>query len=260
MATTTLVSWNLKGSAGPDIAQVVDHLRSQRADLVGLQEVQWHQARTIARALGARSWHWGFKHWPVRTWPEGMAVIGVTRPARVRTRALSMRWRVWSWRRRIVQVATVAGPDGASGDLTLVNLHLSPHRQTELRGAETAAVLSTVAGGGLVVVSGDLNERPGGAVHDQLAAAGLRDAWQVRQGDEPPVPAGKRGPDLGATNWRGWQRGTHKRPSQRLDFVYVSSGVTVLDLRVPGQDGADLARFAGISDHLPVTAVLDLAD
>ena len=106
---TTLVSWNLKGSGNPDTAAVAAYLREVGADVVGLQEVQWHQARRIARALGARSCGWGLKHWPVRTWPEGMAVIGVTRQVHVRTRALSSRWRLWSWRRRIVQVATVVG-------------------------------------------------------------------------------------------------------------------------------------------------------
>ena len=83
---TTLVSWNLKGSANPDTAAVAEHIRSEGADLVALQEVQWHQARRIARALGATSRRWSFKHFPGRTWPEGMAVIGVTVPVHARTR------------------------------------------------------------------------------------------------------------------------------------------------------------------------------
>ena len=165
---TTLVSWNLKGSGNPDTDAVAAYLREVGADVVGLQEVQWHQARRIARALGARSSGWGFKHWPVRTWPEGMAVIGMTREVDVRTRALSSRWRLWSWRRRIVQVATVAatGPGAAHGDddadstgedgggkggasgFTLVNVHLTPHGQAELRTTETrTSSLTTHAAG-----------------------------------------------------------------------------------------------------------------
>ena len=65
------LSWNLKGSANPDTAAVAEHIRSEGADLVALQEVQWHQARRLARALGATSRRWSFKHFPGRTWPEG---------------------------------------------------------------------------------------------------------------------------------------------------------------------------------------------
>lgn len=252
----TLVTWNLKGSAAPDISGVVAHLRATGADLVALQEVQWHQARAIARALGARGHRWGFKHWPVRTWPEGMAVIGVTAPVHVRTRALSHRWRLWSWRRRIVQVATV-GEHGAA--FTLVNVHLTPHGQVELRAVETSTVLAVAAGGtGPVVVAGDLNERPAGDVHTLLAAAGLRDAWRVRHGDEAPgaVPSGEPPPDRGATNWKGWRSGTGRAPSQRLDYVYVSASIDVVDVRTPDPDDEGFAAFARLSDHLPVTAVL----
>lgn len=281
-----LVSWNLKGSANPDVAAIADHIRSQAADVVALQEVQWHQARRIARALGARSRHWSMKHWPVRTWPEGMAVIGVTRPVRVRGRALSYRWRVWSWRRRIVQVAAVGTDTGAAGrtdpagttdaavprsgsqhgeSFTLVNVHLTPHGRTGLRAIETGALLALADGPGPVVIAGDLNERPGGGIHNQFVAAGLRDGWS-----EPPpaerapraAPEGPHEPAPGPppTNWRGWWRGTTDEPVQTLDYVYVSSGVTTVAVRAPrvGDDG--FAQFAGLSDHLPVTAVFELDD
>jgi endonuclease/exonuclease/phosphatase family metal-dependent hydrolase len=270
---TTLVSWNLKGSGNPDTAAVAAHLRAEGADVVVLQEVQWHQARRIARSLGAIRWHWGFKHWPLRTWPEGMAIIGVTLDGRGATAALSHAWRLWSWRRRILQVARVS-PD-APGAFTLVNVHLTPHGQIGLRAIETATVLGIVAERARpVVVAGDLNERPDGAIHRQLADAGLRDAWAVRlpaAQDEAPVaadsdpgrdPAGKaagrpqRRPDPWPTNWRGWRRGTTEPPTQRLDYVYATDDVRVLDIHTPGI--SDLARFAGISDHLPVTAVFEV--
>ena len=263
---TTLVSWNLKGHANPDIAGMVDRLRAMGADVVVLQEVQWHQARAIARALGARSRRWSLKHVPVRTWPEGMAIVGVTRHVHVRTRALSHRWRLWSWRRRIVQVATVAGTDddrggGRAGDgsFTLLNVHLTPHGQVELRVVETTAVLAIVAQRtGPTVISGDFNERPGGAIHRQLAAAGLRDGWGEPHGREVPPGGAERPPDPWPTNWRGWRRGTPTAPTQQLDYVYVSPGVetVVVSAPRPGDDG--FGRFAGLSDHLPVTAVLEL--
>jgi len=108
----TLLSWNLKGSKGVDVRAVVDHIEAMAADVVVLQEVQRRQARAIARSLGAVSQRWGFKHWPIRTWPEGMAVIGVTRPARVRTYAITHPWVLWSWRRRILQVYDFDLPSG----------------------------------------------------------------------------------------------------------------------------------------------------
>jgi endonuclease/exonuclease/phosphatase family metal-dependent hydrolase len=312
--TATLVSWNLKGSAGPDVAGVVDHLRAEGADVVALQEVQWHQARRIARGLGARSWRWGFKHWPGNTWPEGMAVIGVTRPARVRSRALSHRWRLWSWRRRIVQVAMVdgpgasdrgdrigpggsdrsgVGPDGGSssddgsdtrhgsdtgrddggdgpgsdgsGAFTLVNVHLTPHREADLRAVETAAVLAlTTPDAAPTVVSGDLNERPGGQIHGLLAAGGLRDGWGEGPGADPPPAGTGTQADPWPTNWTGWYRGTPEAPTRQLDYVYVSRSVTAVTVSAPRAGdaatgaGDDLVRFATLSDHLPVTAVLEL--
>jgi endonuclease/exonuclease/phosphatase family metal-dependent hydrolase len=263
---TTLVSWNLKGSGNPDTDAVVAYVREVEADVVVLQEVQWHQARRVARALAARSSGWGFKHWPVRTWPEGMAVIGVTRRVHVDTRALSNRWQLWSWRRRIVQVATVDASERDGGDaghpaFTLLNLHLTPHGQVELRTVETTTVLAIVENRtGPVVVAGDFNERPGGAIHHQLAGAGLRDARGVSPGDEQPPSGGTRPPDLAPTNWRGWERGTTEAPTQRLDYVYVSPSIGTSTVHVPEADAVDLARFAALSDHLPVTAVLTLAD
>lgn len=263
---TTLVTWNLKGSGNPDTRAVAAHLRAEGADVVVLQEIQWHQARRIARALGAHSQHWGFKHWPVRTWPEGMAIMGVTVPAQGRTRALSYAWRLWSWRRRIVQVARVAPePDarpGSPGSWTLVNVHLTPHGQIGLRAVETATVLAVVSERARpVVVAGDFNERPDGAVHRQLASAGLRDAWSARlaptqRDDGPAAGPPRRGPDPWPTNWHGWRRGTTTPPDRQLDYVYVTSDVRILDVHTPPAE--DLARFAGISDHLPVTAVLEI--
>lgn len=266
-----VVSWNLKGSENPDTGAIADHLRATGADVVCLQEVQWHQARRIARALGAQSCGWGFKHWPIRTWPEGMAVIGVTVPVRVRTRALTARWRLWSWRRRILQVATVgtlpaAGAAGGAGSgagpapaepVTVVNVHLTPHGRPELRGVETTTVLALIRDNdGPVVVCGDFNERPGGPIHGQLAEAGLRDGWRDPEPGDPAPGDGRRPPDPWPTNWRGWQRGTSAAPTQRLDYVYVSTAIGAVEVTAPTGDA--LATFAALSDHLPITAVLEV--
>ncbi len=263
----TLVSWNLKGSEGLDTPGVVDHIRAAAADVVVLQEVQRRQARRIARSLGARSWRWGFKHWPIRTWPEGMAVIGVTRPARVRTRAISRRWAPWSWRRRILQIGSVDLDAGEGEGVTLVNVHLSPHQhQTAIREVEAALVLRLVAAQGRpAVVAGDFNDRPGAAIHGQFAEGGLRDAWDdvhtvdVAVDVPPALPeksSGRKPADAGATNWRGWAQGTPRAPSQRLDYVLVSAELTSVSMSVPRYGQPGFERFATLSDHLPVTATV----
>jgi endonuclease/exonuclease/phosphatase family metal-dependent hydrolase len=242
----TLVSWNLKGSKGVDIRAVVHHIGATAADVVVLQEVQRHQARVIAHSLGAVSWRWGFKHWPIRTWPEGMAVIGVTRPAPARTHAITHGWVPWSWRRRILQVATVRLDADAGAVITLVNVHLSSGNAAAVRAVEAGSVIRRIAEGGRpAVVAGDFNERPGGEVHQRFREAGLRDVWTSLRADDP-----------GATNWRGWVAATPRPPGQRLDYVLVSDGLDPVGVAVPRHGDPDFAPFASISDHLPVTATV----
>lgn len=244
----TLVTWNLKGSAGPALAVVSDHLRAVGADVVALQECQRHQARRLGALLGARSVRWGFKHWPVRTRPEGMAILGVSVPVAVRTTALSFRWQPWSWRRRIYQVGQVpaTADDGAA---LLLNVHFSTERERERRAHELATVVRVMeAMGAPTILAGDANDRPGSDLFAALAAAGLRDAWlEVHPGSVEPD---------GATNWRGWTRGTTKPPTQRIDLIAVSDVIAVVAATVPrfGEEGFE--AFPAVSDHLPLTATL----
>jgi endonuclease/exonuclease/phosphatase family metal-dependent hydrolase len=252
----TLVSWNVKGSKGLDTHGVVGHVRAVRADVVVLQEVQRRQARGIARALGAASQRWGFKHWPIRTWPEGMAVIGVSRPAIAHTHAVTHRWSPWSWRRRIFQLATVRldamgeGPTERASDagtaITVANVHLSSGDAAVVRAAEANVIVRRVAERGRpAVVAGDFNDRPGAEVHARFRTAGLRDVWVTLRGE-----------DGGATNWRGWVAATPRPPGQRLDYVLVSDELEPVDVSVPSHGDPDFSPFAAISDHLPVTATV----
>lgn len=270
----TVMTWNLKGSERPDTAVVVDRARAAGADVLFLQEVQRRQAESIARGLDAVSLAWGFKHWPVIRPAEGMAVIGVSHRADVRCHPLTSGWMLWSWRRRIMQSGLVAVPTGSpgrnsgsgdarggtagSGDapagaVRVVNLHLSPGRDASLREREVARVLDILAtsgddgdGGELpLVLAGDLNDSPAAALFDHLDAAGLRDAWEVAH---PGLPERE-----GATNWSGGREGA---PRRRIDYVLVSRGVGVVAASVPrpGDDGFEALR--SLSDHLPVTVVL----
>lgn len=254
----TLISWNLKGSKGVDVRGVVDHVEAAAADLVLLQEVQWAQARAIARELGAASQRWAFKHWPVRTWPEGMAVIGRSQPAPARTRVLTKPWSLWSWRRRICQVASVdvhdpsgtgtgTGTSTGPATITVVNVHLSAGDAAVRRQVEADVVLRLIgqAGRPAAVVAGDLNERPGGAALQRFAAAGLRDVWSVLRGD-----------GQGPTNWRGWVAATAAPPTQRLDYVLVTARLDPVAVSVPVYGDPGFQAFASLSDHLPVTATV----
>src|SRR5918995_4902540 len=245
----TLVTWILKGSNGPDVAAVAAHIRAVGADVVALQEVQRHQARRLAELLGAHSMTWGFKHWPVKVRPEGMAILGLRVPVEVDTRALSFRWKPWSWRRRIFQVARFL-PSGAGRERWMLgNLHLSTAREAERRAHEVATVLRTMgATEGPAIVNGDLNDKPGAPLFGQLGAAGLRDAWSEVHPDASE--------EEGATNWPGWTPGTTKDPTRRLDYVLVNEDLDVVavDVPRPGESGFD--GFRTISDHLPLTVTL----
>jgi endonuclease/exonuclease/phosphatase family metal-dependent hydrolase len=254
----TVMTWNLKGHDGPDTDAVVDHARAAGADLVALQEVQRPQAQDVARGLDAASLRWGFKHWSLPIPPEGLAVIGVTRPVRVRTRALTFRFRPWSWRRRIFQVAAV-GLDG-SGErrgrggrreptMVLANAHLSAYDEDDRREREAATIVRAMSAvPGPTVVVGDLNDDPHAEVIGRFRQAGFRDTWAEANPDHDSAE--------GATNWHGWQRGTSKRPNRRLDYVLVPPGPEIRQVTVPrhGEHGFD--RFTTVSDHLPVVATL----
>ena len=107
---------------------------------------------------------------------------------------------------------------------------------------------------GYVVAVGDFNERPGGPVRWLMAAAGLRDGWQAavrgrdgRTSRPPTLPDQLAG--VAARHHRG------AGPAARLR-VRVACGQVGRGGPHPGEDG--LVRFSAISDHLPLTAILEL--
>lgn len=69
-----VVSWNLQGSQGIDVDGVADVLSGVRADVIVIQEIQRRQARRLATRLGITEFRWVFKHFPLNTWSEGLAV------------------------------------------------------------------------------------------------------------------------------------------------------------------------------------------
>ncbi len=235
-----IVTWNLQGSVGVDIDGVADVVRRAAPDVVVLQEVGWLQARRLARRVGMQRC-WAFKHlgWPL---PEGLAVLTSHRLVAARSFVLRRApW--WDWRRRIAISAEV---DRAGDRLNVINVHLSPHDDSDNRRREAALVVAAANRlPRLPVIAGDFNDLPDGPGPADLEAAGWADAWKLERLD---------GVD-GSTNWTAGAR--HGRPpTQRLDYVFVPAGWTVVDAAVLASVER-LDWFAERSDHLPMSAVIE---
>lgn len=233
MTRIRVVSWNLQGSHLRDVAGVARILRDLDADIVCLQEVQRRQYRRLKPAVGSFG-VWSFKHWPIRTAAEGLAVIARSPIVRNRTLAISRSEPPWSWRRRIA-IAVVVELDGML--VRAVNTHLGAGVTDEERARQARRIVSIARD--LHLLFGDLNVVPGSGVLAEFAP--LRDAWAV-------LHAGLRSPN---TNWEPGPR--DHPPVQRLDYVLVDPDLVVHDVQIP----TDWERYAPLSDHLPVVVDLE---
>lgn len=226
-----LVSWNLHGSAEPDLDLVADLLRSLAPDVIAFQEIRRHQARRLANLLGWPPGAWTFKHngWvllPRRS--EGLATLSqhpLTKHQRI-TLSRGEGW--WSYRRRIGQRSVVGG-------LAVVNIHLATHDDEVGRAAQVERLLPFAQGA--TVVAGDFNDVPNGPVLARLRDAGWLDPFDTadqRVGIAETSPA--------------------HAPVRRIDHVLIELGRPVKRSQIPdpGRDG----RWPSVSDHLPV--VIDL--
>jgi endonuclease/exonuclease/phosphatase family metal-dependent hydrolase len=91
-----------------------------------------------------------------------------------------------------------------------------------------------------LVVAGDINERPGGAVWRALAAE-MQDAYAV------------------APDGPGDTYSAKTQPHKRIDGVFVDRSVTVVGCHAVhggGAEGVPLETVQAASDHVPVLAVL----
>lgn len=237
--TIRILTWNLQGRDGPDMAAVAVEIVDRRPDVVVLQEVQRGQAAALGEALG---WAvtWRFKHWPVVVPPEGLAVLTPFPPRSVRTVHLATRLRFWSSRRRIAVVVVIDGP---SGPLTIADTHLGAGVGDAER-LRQAARLSKAVGGGDAVIVGDLNTHPGSIVLGTLAADGFRDAWLDLFPNRP-----------GATNWPPGPR--TGPPTQRLDYVLLSDDLWAASAELAALDEPAFERYGRLSDHLPLVVAID---
>jgi endonuclease/exonuclease/phosphatase family metal-dependent hydrolase len=238
----TVVTWNVKGSAQPDLERVGQVLDEYGADIVAVQEVRRAQASDLARRLGWVTAHWSFKHFPLFSPPEGHAVLSPHRLISAETVTLSEGAPFWSYRRRIAQLCAL---DVGGTTLHMANTHLASDDRPA-RAAQAQRLLTQVQSDSLVV--GDLNASPGGAVLQLFRGAGLRDAWAEMHPDAQGTE--------GATNWR--LRDPDDRPTSRIDYVLVPEGFAIVAATVPSAADSDLSAYRRLSDHLPVRVEVEI--
>ena len=224
----TLLTWNIRGAARPNLPDLAEAIGGYGPDVVLLQEVWRSQAVRIARAIGFADSFWSTKHSPfgplLPTRAEGMAILSKIPLDETSSEVLTSSVRSWSHRRRIVQYAQMP-----SLGVWVANVHLASHAEADAR-RNQAAMVATQLGAttGPWVVAGDFNAADEPAVWKPFADIGVTDAWSG-------------GP--GFTNPTGAVR-------QRLDRVLLGAGLVALSVDVPA-DGPGWVRR---SDHLPVIA------
>lgn len=223
-----VVSYNVRDLL--DDRDAVAHVvRSCRPDVLCLQEaprrpLTAHRLRRLARETALR-WVCGGRA------SGGTAVLVHPRLEVVDAEAHQLPVAGRLTRRRGYATASVRTPEG--GELTAVSLHLSLRDDERVR--HVGAVLDRLsATGRALVVAGDLNEGPGGPAWDALGR-GLTDAGAA--GAALTYPA--------------------RAPRHRIDAVFVSGGVEVVDVHVAGAvERLDADVLTAASDHLPLVADL----
>lgn len=236
MAELRLLSYNIR-SLRDDAAAVAAVIRACEPDVVAIQEAPRFFRWRSKRAALART--------------SGLLVATADRPAglmlmtslavQVKSTSFALLPRTPKLHQRGVCSATVSL---RGSQWTVASVHLSldaDERQRHLDPLWDA--LGTPAAP--LVVAGDVNERPSGAVWKQLADR-LRDAYVVA----PDGPA---------------ETYSSRRPHKRIDGVFVDPAIEVVGchavhsvdgLDSAGEPGVDAATLAAASDHLPVLAVL----
>ncbi len=222
----TVLTWNIQGRKRTDLERLAVVISSESPDVVVLQEARKPQARKLADRLSMTQC-WAEKHHLFRPlfpgWAEGAAILTPHRLTSADHAQVSSETSKRSYRRRIVQWATITRDD-ASG-YRVYNAHLSPHDLSTQRLAEATRIAEIAESHGdapPTVVAGDLND------------AG-----------EPQIIAALPGIEVLSAPLTNPSRS----PTQALDHVLVPHEATDVSIGVP--TGGD--EWAELSDHLPVT-------
>ncbi len=222
----SVLTWNVHGSAQPDVDALATAILDETPDVVVLQEIRKQQAAALATSMRMR-YSWAVKHYPYTKllwWrAEGMTIMTPHLLDAVGHTEVSDDQPMRSWRRRIVLWGLVGRADRSM--LMIYNLHLSPHDDADSRRAEAARVSELVAGIGddpPAIVAGDFND------------AGDPSIVETLPGLEHVVPS---------------MSNPSEAPTQLLDHVLLPAQAQDVTVSVPSGG----ARWAAISDHLPVT-------
>jgi endonuclease/exonuclease/phosphatase family metal-dependent hydrolase len=221
-----VVTWNVHGSANPEIGTLAETVTERAPDVLCIQEIRAYQARRLAKQLGW-SHFWSRKHYPltpVLWWlAEGLCVLTPHKLSEQRRLSLTPGTSSLSFRNRISQ--TVVLTRGLER-LGVVNTHLASDSASLERLEQARRLASLVSA--VDVLAGDLNAQEEPNVLAAFATIGLRDAW-------PP------GNGAGFTS-------EAMAPRQRIDYVLIAAAATVTAAEVPsgGQ------HWARLSDHLPL--------
>jgi endonuclease/exonuclease/phosphatase family metal-dependent hydrolase len=224
MSELRLLSYNVR-SLRDDASAVAAVIRACRPDVVCVQEaprfLRWRSKRAaLARASGMVV---GTAYRP------GGLMVMTSLSARVLDTTATLLPKTPKLHQRAVTAARVS----LHGERwTVASIHLSLDADERLAHLEPLWAALPDSTDAPLVVAGDVNELPDGAVWQQLATR-LQDAWAVGG-------AGS-GYTYSAAN-----------PHKRIDGVFVDHRVEVVECR-PVDDVDEVGRA---SDHLPVLAVL----
>jgi len=229
--TWCVLTWNVHGSAKPDVDALAVAIRTESPDIVVLQEIRKSQAEALGTALTMR-YSWVLKHSPytkAMAWrSEGMAIMTPHLLDAAGHSEISDEQPMRSWKRRIAQWALIGRPDRSM--VMIYNAHLSPHDDAESRRSEAARVSEIVAAIGddpPAIVAGDFNDADDPTIIEALP------------GTEHVVPSNSNPSD---------------HPTQLLDHVLIPTDAIDVSVSVPN-GGSD---WAALSDHLPVTVRFSL--
>lgn len=276
--------WGSEGSGGAkerahfdrSIAAVAEILKKVDADVVLLQEVDFRstrshkidQARTLAAQAGypfvvrAESWraNWvPFPYWPIQDhfgrMSSGGAILS-RYPLSDAEVVLFEKpgnnpfWYNLFYLFRYAQTARAILPGRT---VTLVNTHLEAfdRENREAQARELSAQIRPAARQGSVIVGGDLNSVP----PESTVKSGYEDEPESSHEDERTVSILRSTPGLAdALSVESFLRAEEAAftfpahaPNRKLDFVFGSEDLEVLETRVVREAGT-------ISDHLPIFA------
>lgn len=221
-ATWRVLTWNIHGSARPNLDVVAEVIDGFAPDVIALQEIMRAQARALARR---KQWRvlWTRKHFPYTplVWwrAEGMALLSHHAIGDPVTRSISPGVSTWTYRHRVMMAATIA----RGGDrLRVANLHLATNSPDERIGQAGRAV-PLIGHRDAIAVAGDLNASDEVEIVREFGVLGVTDP-----GGDASSPA--------------------IAPRRRLDYVLVPTAATVTSRLTP----AGGEHWQRLSDHLPV--------